>query len=94
MTTTMIKQSPLLIFVVFVVLGCASTHNNRPISGGQFLATYSDKQVGADGTSVVNKVMQIAETQCGPGKVEVISLGNTGIAIGTFPHATLIYRCK
>ena len=74
--------------------GCASTHSNIPLSDGQFLASYTDKQVGADGTSVVQKVMKIAETQCGVGQVIVVSLNNSGFQIGTFPNATLTYKCK
>ena len=74
--------------------GCASTHSNIPLGDGQYLASFTDKQVGADGTSVVEKIMKIAETQCGAGQVIVVNLNNSGFQIGTFPRATLTYKCK
>lgn len=84
----------LVVCALLIFLTSCSTSNNMRLADDQFLATYTDRSVGGDGTSVVKSVMRIAEKECGSKQVDIVKLNNTGIAVGTFPEATLIYKCK
>lgn len=83
-----------IILIYFIaILSACSSQTVIPTANGKFVATYSDRSVGANGTSVTSKVMELAKIKCNPREVKVISISSTGMAIGTFPEALLTFEC-
>lgn len=82
-----------LFLVLSFTLASCSSHSIIPTASGQYVATFTDKSLGADGTSVTTKIMDIAKKKCNPKDVKVVSISSTGRAVGSFPEAMLTFEC-
>ena len=83
----------LILLLALFITGCSS-FSNTAISDKQFIATYSNRQIGSNSGDVVKGLIEISKKQCGSKNMNIVSLYNSPRGPGTLPEGTLIYECN